>query len=117
MHPASSAPANDRTFNVIHGLAECTKGTRKHVRQTYDFELVTTTISHLDEHISSHSVHDCIRLEIYNESCKQPILVKLNSARKVSTIHANRPKLDKGISIKPDMAKQQREIESNSQGQ
>ena len=37
--------------------------------------------------------------------------MKLNSAREVSTILANRQKLW-GISIKPDMAKQEREIES-----
>lgn len=113
LHPASSAPANDCKFNVvIYGLAECTKGTRKHVRQTHDFELVTTTISPLDEHISRHSVCDCIRLGQYNESRKWPILVKLNSAHEVSIVLANRPKLDKGISIKPDMAKQEREIKS-----
>ena len=58
------------------------------------------------------TVCDCIRLEKYIESRKRPILVKLNSAREVSTILASRPKLDKGISIKPDMAKQEREIES-----
>lgn len=109
--PTKTTTANaDRKYSVvIYGIGECPKGTRKHKRQSHDFEHVTTNRTSLDAKISSNSIRDCIRLGSYNETRSRPILVKLNSTREVNTILANRQKLSIGIFIKPDMSKLERE--------
>ena len=106
---SSTAPqirSPDRKFNiVIYGIAECEKGSRKHIRLSKDTQIVSEVLSSLDPEVTTHSVQDCIRLGKYSDSKNRPILVKLSRACDVSSILSNRYKLASSprISIKADM--------------
>ena len=113
--PTKPPSTSERKFNiVIYGIKECTKGTRRHTRITKDLEAVIQVIQPLDPKISKQSIRDCSRLGKYNQGRNRPILVKLTCAHESASILGNRRKLaDKpGISIKPDMTKEQRQVES-----
>ena len=105
----------DRKFNlVVYGAKECVEGTNRHERLSHDVEVSTHIFQPLAPGISVHSIRDCVRLGKYNSVHCRPLLVKLTSTREVSTILANRAKLvsNPTISIKPDMTKHERVVES-----
>ena len=105
----------DRKFNlVVYGAKECVEGTNRHERLSHDVEVSTHIFQPLAPGISLHSIRDCVRLGKYNSVHCRPLLVKLTSTREVSTILANRAKLvsNPTISIKPDMTKHERVVES-----
>ena len=79
-------------------------------------EDVTTVIQKADKSIPSNSICNCVRLGKYtNRNCRQ-ILVKISRSCEVTSISesANHKKLTDtpGISIKPDMSKEEQLIES-----
>ena len=105
----------DRKFKiVVYGIAECTKGSQKHVRLSKDTESVSELLNSMDTGVTTHSIQDCIRLGRYSESKNRPILVKLSRAQDVSSILSKRYKLTSipGISIKADMFREERITES-----
>ena len=73
-------------------------------------EDVTTVIKRLDPSIPSNSIRDCMCLDKYTKRSRQPILVKLSRSCEVIVIQANRKRLidTPGISIKPDLSKEER---------
>ena len=115
---SSTAPqirSPDRKFNIdIYGIAECEKGSRKHIRLSKDTQFVSEVLSSLDPEVTTHSVQDCIRLGKYLDSKNRPILVKLSRACDVSSILSNRYKLASSPrpSIKADMSPEERAIYS-----
>lgn len=113
----SKLPSNNpnKKFNIlVYGINECPEGSTRHTRITKDMEDVTTVISKVDPSIPSNSIRDCVRLGKYTKRNCRPILVKLSRSCKVTGILANRKKLadTPGISIKPDMSKEERLTES-----
>lgn len=105
----------DKKFNVIvYGINECPEGSSRHSRITKDMEDVTTIIQKLDPSVPSNSIRDCVRLGKYTKKKRRPILVKLSRSCEVTAILANRKKLAEspGVSIKPDMSKEERLTES-----
>lgn len=105
----------DRKFNiVVYDIAECKKGFQKHVRLSKDTESVSELLNTIDTEVTSHSIQDCISLGRYSESKNRPILVKLSRTQDVSSILSRCYKLapTPGISIKADMSREERIIES-----
>ncbi len=113
--PANDTHESERKYNiVVYGIKESTKGTSRHTRTSKDREGVMTIIHKVDNEISQQSLRDCIRLGKYDEEKCRPILAKLTRTCDISSILSNRSKLSRteGISIKPDMTREERSIES-----
>ena len=105
----------DKNFNVVvYGINEYPEGSFRHTRIIKYTENVSTVLQKLDPSISNNSIHDCVRLGKYKKRNHRPILVKLSRSREVTSILANRKKLAEspGVSIKPDMSKEERLAES-----
>ena len=105
----------ERKFNlVIFGVNECTKGSPRDSRTVHDTNAVFETLKMIDDNISEHSIRDCQRLGKYSDTKHRPILAKLSRSCDVLSILSKRAKLADmpGISIKPDMSKEQRKVES-----
>lgn len=103
---------SERKFNVvIFGLKEPPIGTPKAVRSARDLESSTATWSVVDSNVKDCSIRDCFRLGEYEESCTQPILIRLTRACEMQSILSQRYKLSQspGISIKPDLSPEERE--------
>ena len=106
---------SERKFSiVIYGIPECQEYTRTHVRLTQDSEAVSSIIQSVDDKVTEQSIRDCLRLGKYSSTRCRPILVRLSRSCEASSILANRYKLstNPGVSIKPDMTRQERSIES-----
>jgi len=113
--PDNKAHLDDRKFNVvIYGINECDKGTNRAERQSHDLHNVTTIVTQGDKSINPLSIRDLLRLGKYREEAKKPrpILIRLTRTLDVSLLLAKAKSLPKGISIKPDMTREEREIES-----
>lgn len=98
----------DRKFNiVVFGIPENPKGTHWTTRALRDLNSAASTLSNIENTISSHSIRDCYRLGKFSESSKRPrpLLIKLSRSHDVTTILSKRSSL-KGsdIVIKPDMS-------------
>ena len=71
-----SSPNSSRKFDlVIFGVKESPKGTPRQSRMTNDHESVTAILNFLDSRLSSHSIHDCVRLGKYSDSRNRPLWV------------------------------------------
>lgn len=104
-----------RRYNVvIFGLDECDTGTPWYVRCKKDFSAAGSLLSSIDQNISDRSLCDCFRLGRFKSGHSRPVLVKLARSADVLSILSNRKLLANhpGISIKPDLSKDQRWIES-----
>ena len=113
--PDSKAHLDDRKFNVvIYGVNECDKGTNRTERQNQDLHNVTTIVTQGDNSINPLSIRDLLRLRKYQEQTKKPhpILIRLTRKIDVSLLLSKAKSLPKGISIKPDMTREERQIES-----
>ena len=111
--PTSHNP--ERKYNiVVYGIDECPKGLPRYMRTTRDTESVMAIIHSVDASIPEQSLRDCLRLGKFTDEKHRPILAKLSRSCEVSSILSNRGKLNSkpGISIKPDMTRGEREIES-----
>ena len=99
---------------VIYGIHEHEKGTQRHIRSSKDIDSTVSLLSSVHPSITTYSVNDCLRLGKYAENRCRPILVKLNRPIDVSTILANRAKLDQSskMFIKPHMSLAERQLES-----
>ena len=86
----------------------------RHTRTTKDLEAAKQVIQLLDPKISEQSIRDCTRLGKYDKRQNRPLLIKLACAHESASILGNRHKLvnKPGISIKPDMSKEQRQTQS-----
>ena len=112
---AKNSNNGERKFNlVIYGINESTKGSHRDSRLLRDTNAVNETLKVVDDSISELSIRDCLRLGKFSETKCRPILVTLNRSSDVLSILSKRAKLSSipGISIKPDMTKEQRKIES-----
>lgn len=106
---------HDKKFNlVVYGIEESAKGSPRHVRSRNDMDAVADVLTSLDSMVHEHYIRDCQRLGKYLEMKHRPILVKLSRSCDVTSILSSRAKLAgrPGISIKPDMTKEERKIES-----
>ncbi len=113
--PTLPSNPDDRKYNiVVYGIQECAKGSSRHIRLSEDSGAVASLIQKIDDSIPAQSIRDCVRLGKYNEKKHRPILVKLTRTCEVSSILAGRKNLraSPGFSIKPDMSKAERLIES-----
>lgn len=99
---------------MVYGIEKSAKGSPRHVRSRNDMDAVADVLISLDSMVHEHQIRDCQRLGKYSETKHRPILVKLNRSRDVISILSSRAKLAErpGISIKPDMTKEERKIES-----
>lgn len=75
---------------------------------------VTSTISPIDNDITSHSIHDCFCLGQYQEHADQPhpIFIKFTRAIDAVSLLLKCSSLPDKITIKPDMSQAKRFIES-----
>lgn len=110
-----SSNTQDRRFNlVVYGVDECAKGTPRYMRSAQDTSTAADVLASINDKLSEHSIRDCQRLGKYCETKKRPLLVKLTRSCDVTSILSKRSKLvDRpGLSIKPDMTKEERKIQS-----
>ena len=77
-------------------------------------DTVADVLISLDSKVHEHQIRDCQRLGKYSETKQRPILVKFSRSCDVTSILSSRAKLAErpGISIKPDMTKEEKKIES-----
>ena len=109
------AYSTERSFNiVVYGINESPTGTSKPNRVKDDLEKLLPSISKVDATITSKSIKDLHRLGRYREDQDRPrpILVKFLSALDANNILLNRGNISPPIVIKPDMSKEERDIES-----
>ena len=119
---SASAPqqqkVNDRKYNIVlYGINESPEGTRRHDRDTNDYQSVVDVVRATDSSLGHNSVRDCFRLGRYSKANNRPILVKFACARSVTSVLSNRKNLSKSqkyskVSIKKDMSKKERQEES-----
>ena len=108
---------NDKKFNLVfHGINECTKGTHFIERAKKDHKAISSILQGLDSSLTNVSIRDTIRLGKYNPTSlrPRPILTRFNEVGDVMTILAKRRNLveiSPEVIIKPDMTKEQREVE------
>ena len=112
--PVSKA---DYKFNVVmFGIKECPAGTTRSDRMKHDLNATSTIINKLDDEIQPMSIRDCFWLGKYkaNAPRPRPILIKLkqNRAMDAASILSKCNQLPDDISIKPDMTKQEQQIEA-----
>lgn len=113
--PSSSGPrspsmskasgVNDRKYNiVIHGLAECPKGTPRRDRISMDEQAIVESIKPQVSLFSPLNIRDCFRLGSYVEDNvhPRPILATLTRASDVSLVLSKR--FSNGIYVKPDLS-------------
>ena len=113
--PTLTPNPEDHKYNiVVYGIQECKKGSSRHIRLSEDIGAVASLVQKVDDSIPAQSIRDCVRLGKYKEERHRPILVKLSRTCEVSAILAGRRNLraSPGFSIKPDMTKAERLIES-----
>ena len=115
-HSSTSLISNyDRKFNiVIYGIEECPKGTPKHRRLDLDHSKVVSELSNIDSSIKDHAIKDCFCLGKFHplQDKSRPILVKFIRMTDVSCILSKRAACIPPISIKRDMASEERLSES-----
>ena len=115
--PPTHGPSYDKKFSLVfYGLDECPQGTHFVDRSIRDKRAVSSVVRALDTSLSSVSIRDTIRLGRYRSTNPRPrpLLVKFNEAGDVMSILANRKNLSQSfphVLIKPDMTKEQRDIE------
>ena len=99
---------------MVYGIEESAKGSPRHVHSRNSMDAVADVLISLDSMVHEHQIRDCQRLGKYSETKHRPILVKLSRSRDVISILSSRAKLAErpGISIKPDMTKEERKIKS-----
>ena len=112
---ASTKSYPDRKFNVVlFGLAECPKGTKKFSRDKSDQNNATAIFSELDNSIQPFSIRDAVRLGKYNPTGRpRSLLVTFNRSSDVTTILSNRTQIKSPYTVKADLSKQARAIESH----
>ncbi len=113
--PTLTPNPKDRKYNiVVYGIQECKKGSSRHIRLSEDIGAVASLVQKVDDSIPAQSIRDCVRLGKYKEERHRPILVKLSRTCEVSAILAGHRNLraSPGFSIKPNMTKAERLIES-----
>lgn len=106
--------AADRKFNVVvYGIEECPNNTTRSDRIQSDLSKVVKTFSDLDDSIETNSIKDHFRLGKYqsNRQRPRPILVKFLRSSDALSILSKKKELQSSITIKPDMTKQERQIE------
>lgn len=113
--PKPNSIPNARKFNVVlFGLAECPKGTKKFDREQSDLNNATTILSKLDNSIQPFSIRDVVRLGKYNPTGRsRPLLVTLNRSADVTTILSKRAQMKSPYTVKADLSKEARDIESH----
>lgn len=115
LNTTPQAHSTERNFNIlVYGINESPTGTSKCNRVKDDLEKLLPSISKADATITSKSIKDLHRLGRYREDQDRPrpILVKFLSALDANNILLNRGNISPPIVIKPDMSKEERDIES-----
>ena len=105
----------DKKFNVVlYGVDECPSGTSKVDRFESDLASVVSVLSTIDSNIQYQSIKDCYRLSKFSlqGTRPRPILIKLIRISDVSKILSKKGLLSRPHSIKPDMSREQRLLES-----
>ena len=107
----------DKKFNVVmYGLSECTKGSPRHERISYDNNLAYKIIKSICPDISEYAICDCIRIGKYSEPRKRPLIVKFVRSCDVAIVLSNRHKLSNSelpkVSLKPFMSIAEQKTES-----
>ena len=115
--PSRSDNSNslDRKFNVvIYGINECPRATPRATRINSDVKSCAEILRQANDDISHHSIRDCLRLGKFNSSSTRPrpILVKLARAIDATMVLYNRSRVSDGIKIKPDMSREEKQLEA-----
>ena len=106
---------HDKKPNVVlYGVEECPPRTSKADRFESDLASVVSVLSTIDSNIQPQSIKDCYRLGKFSlqETCPRPILVRMIRISDVSKILSKKRLLSRPYSIKPDMSREQRLVES-----
>ena len=120
-HAALSKPpkppqiTSDKKFNLIfYGITESPVNTPKMDRQQHDFHQISSILSSIDTSLSSAAIKDFYRLGKFSVSktSPRPILVKFLRTFEVTYILSKKGLLQKPISIKPDMSRDERASEA-----
>jgi len=98
----------------LYGVDECPQGTPRASRFESDLDRAVAVLSSIYSAIQPQSIKDCYRLGKFSlqKSRPRPILIKLIRISDVSKILLKKGSLPQPYRIKPDMAPQQRLIES-----
>ena len=113
-HPNHPPSSFERNFNVVYGIKESPTKTARPARAKHDQENLTSIFASFDPSIKNFSIKDSHRLGRHRSDQTHPraILVKFLRAIDAQTVLVNRDKVSQPIIIKPDMSKQDRDIQS-----
>lgn len=113
--PTISSKSPDRKSNLIlYGIKEYDKGTPWLQRSMNDIAAVTSILTGLDQTIHDSSVVECKRLGKFKPdgTMPRPILAKMARPLDVMCVLAKKKQLSGLISIKPDMTREERNVEN-----
>lgn len=110
----TSSKSHDRKSNlVLFGVDECDTGTSWLQRSMNDIGNVTSILTGLDQSIHNSSVLECKRLGKFkpDSTNSRPILARMARPVDVMCVLSNKNKLTGPIFIKPDLTREERNIE------
>lgn len=110
-----SQQSSERSYNVVvYGIEESPPKTARPERSKHDQENLSSTFASIDPSIQNSAIKDFHRLGKYktDQNRPRPILVKFLRAIDAQSVLTNRDKVSQPIIIKPDMSKEDRDIQS-----
>ena len=105
----------ERNYNVVvYGIKESAAKTTRSARSKHDQESLTPIFTSIDPSIQNSFIKDFHRLGKYkpDHTRPRPILVKFLRAIDAQFVLAKRDKISQPIIIKPDLSKEDRDIQS-----
>ena len=105
----------EKNYNVVvYGIKELAAKTTRSARSKHDQESLTPIFTSIDPSIQNSFIKDFHRLGKYkpDHTRPRPILVKFLRAIDAQFVLANRNKISQPIIIKPDLSKEDRDIQS-----
>ena len=114
-HNSVPTVSHDSKFNVVlYGVEECRSGLSRPARLESHLSSAVDIFSALDSSIQPQSIKDCFRLGKFSQDAPRPrpIPVKFVRITDVNRIFAKKNGLSSPFSVKPDMSRAQRLLES-----